>query len=180
MPKSKEPILRGYVHYLNSVFNQLITTGRLIGLYDNPSPLSTISCFQHNEFCRLELKPVGWLDFRQIISIPSTSIVVETSRYIYYPSSEMNEANWLFRYDYNRISESGVPCSHLHVNMTKDDEPFKEIHFPTGRVSIEQIIAHLITEYKVKPMRAGWLELLTKSHRGFIKRRTDLDGLQHL
>lgn len=174
MSKSKEPILREYVRYLNSVLNKLITDARLIGIYDRPSPLSTISCFQKKEFCQLQLKPVGWLDIRQIISIPSNSIVVETSRYIYYPSSAMDEDNWLFRYEYNRSPKEGVPRSHLHVNMLNGGKPFKKTHFPTGRMSIEQIIAHLIIEHGVKPLRTDWLEHLIESHTGFMLRRTDL------
>ena len=114
------------------------------------------------------------------LKFQSDKIIVERGRYIYYPSSKTNEASWLFRYDYNRISESGVPCSHIHVNMTKGSKSLKEIHFPTGRVSIEQIIAHLIIEHGVKPLRADWLELLTKSHDGFMEQRTDLEGFQNL
>lgn len=175
MPKSKEQIFREYISYLNSVFNELITSGRLIGLYDKPSPLSTISCFQDKEFCQLALNPTGWLDFRQTVSIQSSKVVVENSRYIYYPSPVTDEDSWLFRYEYNRNPAKNVPRSHLHVNMFKNGKSFKRTHFPIGRISIEQILAHLIIEHGVKPMKTDWFERLAKSHNGFMRLRTDLD-----
>ena len=178
MPTSNDSILREYVRYLNSIFNLLISRSRLVLVRHEP-PLFIVSCFQNKEFLPLKLKPTGWLHFRQYASIQSGQVVVEDCRYIYYPSSNPpNEHEWLVRYEYSLNPPEKVPYSHLHVNMSKGGRPFRDIHFPTGRVSIEQIIAHLIIEHGIQPMKADWLERLTESHRGFMERRTDPQSQQ--
>jgi len=99
---------------------------------------------------------------------------VEECRYIYSLSADPdNEEEWIFRYEYCLKPERGVPSAHLHFNGTHNDKPMRQIHFPTGRISIEQIIAHLIIEHGIIPKIPTWFDLLAESHKGFIKRRTD-------
>jgi hypothetical protein len=133
-----------------------------------------ITCFQNDTILPLRLKPGGFLHLRQFVSVRSGRVIVEDSVYRYSLSENPDdEDRWIFRYDYSLNPEENVPHAHLHVNAEKGDEPLRHIHFPTGRLSIEQIIAHLICEHGIESKRTDWLDFLTNSHRGFLSRRTD-------
>ena len=167
--KTKYQILRDYVDYLNDVFNQIITDSRLVILNQK-----YITCFQ-NKFPRpLKLKPRGFLHFHQLVSVRYGKVIVEDCGYRFSLSSNPDdEQQWVFRYEYSLNPEENVPHAHLHLNADRSGEQLQHIHFPTGRVSIEQVIAHLIIEHGIKSKRDDWLEYLAKSHAGFTKQRTD-------
>jgi hypothetical protein len=129
---------------------------------------------QDNEILPLELKPQGWLHFRQIVTLQDSKVIVEDGRYTYSLSSNPDDENqWIFRYEYRLNPQDEYPHSHLHLNAYRDGKPLRRIHFPTARVSIEQIIAHLIMEHGIQPKCANWFDILAESHRGFVERRTD-------
>jgi hypothetical protein len=133
-----------------------------------------ITCFQDGAILPLRLKPQGFLHFHQLVSVRSGRVIVEDSGYRYSLSENPDdEDQWIFRYEYSLSPEENVPHAHLHVNAKRDDKPLRHIHFPTGRLSIEQIIAHLICEHGIESKRADWLNFLANSHRGFLNRRTD-------
>lgn len=114
------------------------------------------------------------MHFRQMVSLKRGKICVDDSIYRYSLSPNPDDENeWVFRYEYCLNPVENVPHAHLHLNADKDGEPLRHIHFPTGRISIEQIIAHLIIEHKVECKMCDWYEYLAKSHEGFTKRRTD-------
>jgi len=50
------------------------------------------------------------------------------------------------------------------------------VHFPTGRVSLEQVMAALVLEFNVQTLteQTAAVDLLRVSHAGWILRRTDL------
>lgn len=177
MPRNRtRPIPQKYVDYLNEVFNQTITASRLI-LLQHASKDFHITCFQDKGRLPLKLNPEGWLHFRQIGSIQSGKVVVTESRYSYSLSPDPdNEEQWVFRYDYCVNLEKHVPHSHIHLNAARGNQQLRRIHFPTGRVSIEQIIAHLIIEWGIESKRSDWFEYLAESHKGFMERRTDLQS----
>ncbi len=162
-------ILQNYVDYLNEVCNQIITDSRLVILNQK-----YITCFQDEAILPLRLKPQGFLYFHQLVSMRSGKVIVEDCGYRYSLSSDPDdEEQWIFRYEYSLNPEKNVPHAHLHLNASRRNQELRHIHFPTGRVSIEQIIAHLIIEHGVQPKRLDWFEFLAKSHHGFTKRRTD-------
>jgi hypothetical protein len=133
-----------------------------------------VACVQNLSIIPLKLQSRGWLHFRQQACIKSGRVIVENCRYSYSLSSDPDDENsWIFRYEYCLTPEPHVPHAHLHVNARRDGRTIKHIHFPTGRLSIEQVIAHLILEHKVKAKKKGWLEQLAQSHHGFTERRTD-------
>ncbi len=114
------------------------------------------------------------MHFHQLVSVRSGRVIVEDSGYRYSLSlNPDDEEQWIFRYEYCLNPEENIPHAHLHINATRGNEALRHIHFPTSRLSIEQIIAHLIFEHGVQPKRPDWLDFLTESHRGFTKRRTD-------
>lgn len=86
----------------------------------------------------------------------------------------MDEHEWLFRYEYSLNPDENTPHAHVHINAKKGERELKRTHFPTGsRLSIEQVIAHLIMEYGIEPQCDNWLEVLTTSHLGFLEIRND-------
>ncbi|MCX5990914.1 MAG: hypothetical protein NTZ04_01065 [Chloroflexi bacterium] len=137
-----------------------------------------ITCFQNGNFLPLVLKPLSYLHFRQLACVDNRSkIIVEECRYTFSKSPNPDdESKWIFRYEYSLKPEPNkiIPHAHLHLNAFRNDKTIKHMHFPTGRLSVEQIIAHLIVEHQIKPKMADWFKLLDDSHKGFTKRRNDL------
>lgn len=174
MPNNKEiRVLQAYVDYLNGILNQTITDSRLVII--TRADCLIISRYQDDNFLPLELTSSGYLHFRQLACVKAGKVIVEDCRYIYSLSADLdNEQDWIFRYEYCLKPEPNVPCAHIHINGTFQNQPIRQIHFPTGRVSLEQIIAHLITEHRVIPKTSGWFKLLKESHKGFTERRSDL------
>lgn len=172
MPRSGDfTILQEYVNYLNGIFNQTITDSRLVVLKGT----RLIICCYKDGFLPLKLTPQGFLHFRQLARVQSNIVIIDDFRYIYSTSSDPDdEEQWVFRYEYSLHPEQNVPHAHVHVNASKGNHSLRKIHFPTGRVSIEQIIAHLILEHGVESKVSDWFKLLKNSHRGFMERRKDV------
>jgi hypothetical protein len=165
-------ILQAFVDYLNGILNQTVTDSRLSVIRINP-PYFAVTRLQGKEIRPLELAPKGWLHFRLIAIVrPDDRIIVEEATWSYSLSPNPDEEQWIFRYDYRLNPQDNYPCAHIHINAGN----LKELHFPTSRVSIEQIVAHLITEHGIKPRCENWLDLLKTSHEGFVERRTDLEA----
>jgi hypothetical protein len=162
-------VLQDYVDYLNEVFNQTITDSRLVILNQR-----YITCFQNETFQPLILKPRRYLFFHQLVSVHSGTVVVEDCGYSYSLSPNPDdEEKWIFRYEYSLEPEEHIPHAHVHINASRGEQQLKHYHFPTERISIEKIIAHLILEHGVRPRRADWFEFLSQSHMKFTKLRTD-------
>ena len=120
------------------------------------------------------------MHFKQVLYTKSSKNIVEYSRYIYSLSRDPDEEDkWAFRYEYHMNPRDNVPHAHLHVNAdwhcnSLNTNSLKKIHFPTERISIEKIIAHLIIEYGIKSKRKDWFEFLKDSHIKFATQlRTD-------
>lgn len=164
--------LQDFVDYLNHILNKTVTDSRL-SVIKSSDPHFVVARFQDKAILPIELTPKGWLSFRLMAMVrPDGRIVIEEAVFSYSLSSNPDDEQWIFRYDYRLIPQDQYPCAHVHVNTPK----FKDFHFPTSRVSIEQIVAHLIIEHGVTPKCENWLEILKESHEGFVQRRTDLEG----
>ena len=59
------------------------------------------------------------------------------------------------------------------MNAERKGVSLRHIHFPTGRISVEQLLAHLILEHGIEPLSRNAMAMLAESHRGFTSRRTD-------
>jgi hypothetical protein len=186
LPKvSNNETLQAYVDYLNVVFNQTITDSHLV-LLQKTSLNFLITCFQDDNTRPLELKPESWLHFRQVVTIQpfrdERKVIVKEGTYRYSLSPNLrDEDKWIFRYDYElKPPKEHIPHCHLHLNANKGGEKLGELHFPTGRVSIEQIIAHLISVYKIQSKRTDWLDYLGKSHKEWMQKRRDIISKRYL
>lgn len=117
------------------------------------------------------------MHFRQGVNVESGTVVVQDCIYRYSLSDNPDdEDQWVFRYEYSLAFPPHVPRSHLHINAARNSQQLRHIHFPTGRVSLEQVICLLITEYDVAPRIHDWFDVLADSHFGFTARRTDLQS----
>jgi hypothetical protein len=84
-------------------------------------------------------------------------------------------------------SEHPYPASHVHVNATNryydefmrglgEDRPLSQVHFPTGRISLEDFVEHLLIEFRV-PVLYGRsvreaIEILDEGREEFREKRT--------
>lgn len=109
-------------------------------------------------------------------------VVVNESAYSFF--REDGEDSYVFRYEYNRTPDADDqrPHSHVHVNGGHPKYPdldYKRLHIPVGRVSIEQIIAHLILEYGITPKNGkdAAIAFLAQSHKESSELWPDIEDL---
>lgn len=82
---------------------------------------------------------------------------------------------WIFRYDYLRTARDRHPQSHLNIRgyLAEDCAPdgagLKDVHWPTGRISLEAIIRCLVEQFSVPTNRdpSFWRPVLAESERLF-------------
>ena len=59
----------------------------------------------------------------------------------------------------------------MHVHATprhySGDKPFSRLHLPTRRLTLEQIVWHLIQEHRVQPRRPDWHQVLWRHETHF-------------
>ena len=86
------------------------------------------------------------------------------SAYRYQAGHDLDDPKPLFVYEYNRSAPPSYPRCHLHVFAAPDgyalERPFSRLHLPTRRITLEQIVWHLIQEHGVQPRRDDWHEVL--------------------
>lgn len=126
------------------------------------------------------LQPKGFLFFSQNTSIRSSRVIVENAIYKYSESDDdADETKWIFRYEYSRIGQPNKPHSHFHINAAHHhlkNVDYRHFHFPTSRLSIEQILAHLLQEHGVQPRNTDVMaavKILAASHKKWLALRTD-------
>ncbi len=99
---------------------------------------------------------------------------LETTRatYTYQAGEDLDEPKTLFSYQYDRTTSSPYPRCHLHVQADparySGTRPFPRLHLPTRRISLEQVVWHLIQEHGVEPRRDDWHEVLWR-HEGWFR-----------
>jgi hypothetical protein len=68
---------------------------------------------------------------------------------------------------------ANIPFPHLHLGRALgaiDIDP--KAHVPTGRVSLEAVVAFLIRELGVRPLRPDWESVLAANQAAFDTTRT--------
>jgi hypothetical protein len=92
-------------------------------------------------------------------------------RYVYQATQDPD--SWIFRYEYQREPAEGYPypVANLQINASPDsyagDKRFRDLHLPTGRVTIEDIVRHLIDEHGLEPVSDDWGETLSATEESF-------------
>ena len=98
---------------------------------------------------------------------------MEECNYRFSKSSQFrDESAWVLRYEFSLTPLPGQPHAHLHVNAVHKHTgaPMDRLHLPSGLVTIEQFLAHLLLEHGVEPVDGGGaaaVESLAESHRRF-------------
>lgn len=177
MRKKYSKVIQPYVDHLNAILNATITDSRLATLESEAAPLLVMR-FQDDQILPLELGDGKWLHFRQLVVEQGQKIDVVEARYILSFSSDVDDdEKHVFRWEYIREPpERYIPQSHLHLYGNNSNiGRLERVHFPTRRLSVEQIIAHLIIEYNVPPRAQKWFEILAKGHLDFLKRTRETE-----
>ena len=91
--------------------------------------------------------------------------------FTYQAGGSLDDPRPVFEYHYQRDSRSGYPRCHMHVHATprhySGDKPFSRLHLPTRRLTLEQIVWHLIQEHGVQPRRPDWHQVLWRHETHF-------------
>ena len=178
MPRSKqEKVVQAYADHLNFIFNKTVSRSRLavIPHPDGRRNHFVITRLKHKEAIPLELNNASArLFFQQSVKVVNSHCEVLNYSYRYQTNDERQ--SWLIRWEYVRnLGVSHHPHAHVHVNAKsikgRAPKEFDRLHMPAGRVPIELIMWHLISDWNVTPLRNKWESILEESIKGFYKRR---------
>ena len=101
------------------------------------------------------------------------------SAFRYQAGHDVDDPRPLFVYEYNRSAPPRYPRCHLHVFAAPDhytlERPFPRLHLPTRRITLEQIVWHLIHEHGVQPRRPDWHHVLWRHETHFRDTQRDKD-----
>ncbi|GEM_PF-6328184 len=183
MPKeiSDNRFFSVYIDVLNETLNKTITVSRLTMQSIRGSKSRAVGRFAGVDVLPLELKPSGnCLFVSQDIHREDNKVIVESCTYRFSRSDDpSDEEAWVFRYDYVRFAGNNHPHTHIHVNANHrfTGQDLHHIHFPSARLSLEQLIAYLILEHGVELLSGvnhdEAMRLLQRNHTEFMRRRTD-------
>lgn len=184
MAKRRSParIIQDYLDYLNDLVNHTVSQGRLSALEVSGGQRRLIGRYVRRRIRPLELKPRGFFHFEQLVEPTAegrVSVLYAKYKYSFSDNPDDRRAD-VFRYEYDKFQTEPLrPKSHLHVNARHERFATMElarVHFPTGRVSLEQVMAALVLEFNVQTLteQTAAVDLLRVSHAGWILRRTDL------
>lgn len=175
MTQAYSKIVQPYVDALNEILNKTVTDSRLVTLElqrDNyEATVFLITRWETKEIRPLELRGGNWLHFRQQVVEDGERLNVLEARYIFSHSDDVDdEDRHVFRWEYTREPPGGhVPFGHLHVYAGG----LKHTHFPTRRLSLEQILWLVVSEFGVQPKDDHWYKILKDGHLDFLRRVRD-------
>ena len=89
---------------------------------------------------------------------------VSTRGYIYEVHDKKGEV-----VSFHYHPESGIDFCHLHLRGVPQ---FRGVHFPTGRVAIEEVVLMLIRDFDVRPRRLDYGEVIERNLEIFRRWRT--------
>lgn len=120
--------------------------------------------------CKLKRNPSLALDIRMQYKIVEASsergpYKVKITAYMYIV--EDHRGHEVFSYHWQPDSPE-VKFPHLHV----EHPTFKKAHLPTGRISLEEVLKVLITDFGVQPLKPNWEKILTETLGKFSAYRT--------
>ncbi len=122
----------------------------------------------------------SFLYVSQEIRIQNGRINLANCHYRFSTSPDLrDEAAWVVRYEYSLDPLPNQPHAHLHVNGVHKHTgaPMDRLHLPSGRISVEQFLAHLLIEHGIEPLpefsREDALMALRHGHEEFSRHRTD-------
>jgi hypothetical protein len=66
----------------------------------------------------------------------------------------------LFAYHWHPVGRSHETRPHLHISGRTDPAELGDAHFPTGPITIADVVRFLIADFQVRPRRADWSRIL--------------------
>ena len=91
--------------------------------------------------------------------------------FTYQAGGDLDDPRPVFEYHYQGDSQSGYPRCHLHVHATPQhhtgEKPFSRLNLPTRRITLEQIVWHLIQEHGIQPRHDDWHQVLWRHETWF-------------
>ena len=101
------------------------------------------------------------------------------------PTAELDDDEWIWEYHYARVRSAHgdrllPPRCHLHVNadsggLQDHAQPLRQLHLPTRRITLEQIVWHLVTDFDVEPRKKDWRQILECNEERFRTIQADRD-----
>ena len=70
------------------------------------------------------------------------------------------DARELFAYHWHPTGHSHVTRPHLHISGRTEPAELGNAHFPTGPVTLADVVRLLIQDFDVRPRRADWSRVL--------------------
>ena len=122
-----------------------------------------------------------YLNVQMAVQVVRNPLRLETTdaTYAYQAGRDLDDPRPVFEYHYERDSQSGYPRCHLHVFASPAhyplERPFPRLHLPTRRITLEQIVWHLIQEHGVQPRRDDWHDILWRHETRFRDTQRDND-----
>ncbi len=114
-----------------------------------------------------------YLNVQIALQVIQKPVRLETTRatFTYQAGADRDDPRPIFEYHYDRDSRTGYPICHLHVYAAPQhytpERPFSRLHLPTRRLTLEQIVWHLIQEHGVEPRRPNWRKVLWNHEQWF-------------
>lgn len=173
---------------LNRTLNRTVSQSRLVIVPHTRSNRALITSVVPGKkpvtFTSAVLGNNHYLNVRMDVGLIGRAVTTLATSISYRRSADPRCEDWIFRYEYGReIASVGgypYPVSHLHVNAEpsyyRGTKPFPDLHLPTRRLSLEEIIQHLIVEHDVPTLgpREDVLAFLDEQQQVFEQNRTDL------
>ncbi len=99
----------------------------------------------------------------------------QTVSYRYRLQADASPKSTLIRWEYDREPprpDYQYPPAHVHFHGELEGEDARSRHVPTGRVPLEYVVWHLISDWETAPLVDEWKAILEASIEGFQERRT--------
>lgn len=96
---------------------------------------------------------------------------VSTAGYIY--ELKDFEGRRVLGYHWHPSYPGGPPFPHMHVGPgTGAENAFDKMHFPTGRIALEEVLRLLLVDFGVEHQRDDWASVLEESQAAYEEWRT--------
>ena len=110
---------------------------------------------------------------------PVTRLEVIRATYSYQAGNKPDDRRPVFSYQFDHDTPFPYPRCHIHVYGAPtgyaQDRAFHRLHLPTRRITLEQIVWHLIQEHSVQPRRPDWHDVLWRHETRFRNNQRDKD-----
>lgn len=121
----------------------------------------------------LPLVDGGFLYLYQRLVLRRKEKFLTTAEYRYTYETSQTRDDWIFRYEYLREpgDDYPYPLAHAHFNGTPEKyaggKSFPALHLPTGRVTVEDVLRHLVVEHEIGPISDSWEQTLKETKESF-------------